>query len=86
MSLLAFIAWISASWRIVLACVAAVAIFGALAWWDHRAYQRGYDAYKSEAEHAERERTNAANHADDDARKCALDPDCRMRDDGFRRD
>lgn len=78
--------WFLANWRVVAAggLVAALA-YGA---WhiNDRAYDRGYAARVAEESTATKERTDAANRADDTARRCAADPGCRLQNDGYRRD
>ncbi|CAH1661572.1 conserved hypothetical protein [Hyphomicrobiales bacterium] len=80
------IAWPFANWRLI----AAAGIFAVLAYgaWEinDRAYDRGYAARVTEETTATKERTNAANRADDAARRCAADPGCRLQNDGYRRD
>lgn len=84
--LIAVITWCKANWKLV----AAGLVLAALAWgaWqiDAAATDRceaGFEA--REARHL-KEQTNAANAADDAARRCAGDPACRLSDDGYRRD
>lgn len=77
--------WLIKNWRLVLAIAAAVAVFFALIWVDQRGYDRGYQTHQAEIAKQEKERTNAANRADDDARRCAGDPACLMSDDGYQR-
>lgn len=84
------LAWALANWKLVAAGAAFVAITGALAAGaltiNNRAYERGYATHQAEQAAQIQEKTNAANRADDAAARCALDPDCRMRDDGWRRE
>lgn len=58
----------------------------ALAYVASAIHKAGYNAATATVATQEKERTNAANRADDAARRCAVDPDCRLRDDGLRRD
>lgn len=75
-----------ANWRLALG-VAAVIGLGLAAWRiDSRAYERGRTSALAEQAAVIRERTDAANRADDAARRCAGDPACRLQDDGYRRD
>lgn len=71
-----------------LVIAAAVLAALALAGWriGDRAYDRGYGARVAEEAAVIKERTDAATRADDDARRCAADPGCRLQDDGYRRD
>lgn len=43
-------------------------------------------AYRAKTLTKEAERVKAATDADDGSRRCALDPGCRLRNDGWRRD
>jgi hypothetical protein len=46
----------------------------------------GYNSRVVEEVRATTKRSTNANRADDAARRCAADPDCRLSNDGFRRD
>ncbi|MEP9368645.1 hypothetical protein [Xanthobacter sp. VNH20] len=87
---MAALAWALANWKLVAAGAAFVAVIGALAaagiTINNRAYERGYATHQAEQAVISQEKTNAANRADDAAARCALDPDCRLRDDGYRRE
>lgn len=53
---------------------------------DAAAYGRGYKTRVAEEAALSQEKIHDANRADDGARRCALDPACRLRNDGWRRD
>lgn len=75
-----------ANWRILLTLLAPI-LLAIIAWGiDGHGYDRGYAARVAEEATIIRERTDAANRADDDARRCAADPACRLSNDGWRRD
>ena len=80
------LSWLLTNWRVALAVLAVVGAGLLVLKVENDAYRRGEAACAAQAAAADRERTDAANRADDDARRCLLDPDCRLRDDGFRRD
>ena len=46
----------------------------------------GYASYAASVAQQLKEKSDAVNQADDLARRCAADPECRVRDDGYRRD
>lgn len=46
----------------------------------------GQASYAAEVAQQLKEKSDAVNQADDLARRCATDPECRVRDDGYRRD
>lgn len=46
----------------------------------------GYDKHVVEVTLIAKEKTDAANLADDAARRCAADPACSLSNDGYRRD
>jgi hypothetical protein len=46
----------------------------------------GYSSYEAAAAKQLKEKADAASTADDNARRCASDPSCRLSNDGFRRD
>ena len=46
----------------------------------------GRASYAAQATQQLKEKSDAASKADDDARRCASDPDCRLSNDGYRRD
>lgn len=73
--------------RTIIGGTAAFAVLAFL-WWrvDASAYHRGYAARVTEEVAADARRMNDATHADDDARRCAADPDCRLRRDPYQRD
>ena len=48
--------------------------------------KQGYERALTEQAQQDRSRTNAANAADDAARRCNLDNNCRMRPDAYQRD
>lgn len=53
----------------------------------HRAgFKAGQDALKASITQKVKEKQDASKVADDLARECARDPECRVLDDGFRRD
>ncbi|MFC0284821.1 hypothetical protein ACFFJB_14885 [Camelimonas abortus] len=80
------IAFILTHWRTV-AAIGAVAVLALLAWRiNDLAYERGKADATARQIHIERGLTDEANRADADARRCAADPDCLRRDDGWRRD
>jgi hypothetical protein len=72
--------------RLAVLAAAVLAAAGIYAGWRHAVYQAGQDSVRAEITAHDKERTDAANRADDAAGRCARDPDCRMQDDGFRRD
>ena len=78
--------WLAKNWRLVLAIAAALVVFIALIWIDQRGYDRGYQTHEAEIAKNEKVRTDDASRADENARRCALDPACLMSDDGFKRD
>lgn len=55
------------------------------AWFYRHAQRIGAERVIIEQTIDVRRRTDAATVADDTARRCALDPDCLLRDDGYRR-
>ncbi|MEW6256844.1 MAG: hypothetical protein AB1592_12890 [Pseudomonadota bacterium] len=80
------LAWIVTNWRL-LALAGAVAALAFAGWRiDAAATVRCEAGFLARQARAIEEKTNAATDADDDARRCALDPACRLRDDGWRRD
>lgn len=75
-----------ANWKLVLVGLALLGAGALVLKINNDAYDRGYAAYQAEVAAATREKTDAANRADSDAARCSLDPACRLRDDGFKRD
>lgn len=75
-----------AHWRPLALGLAAGAL-AILAWrWDEAAARRGYDTCRQEIAAAELRRTKDATDADEISRRCAADPECRLRRDPYRRD
>ena len=86
--MIAYMAWGFAKthWRSLSIAFALLALF---AW--HKievrsAYKEGRAAILAEQAAEAKRRDDNAKAADDDSRKCAADPSCRLRDDGWRRD
>lgn len=73
-------------WRALAVAAGAIALVLAAWRWDAAAVRRGYEACRAEIIAAEERRTEDATDADEAARRCAADPECRMRRDPFRRD
>jgi len=80
------IAWLILNWRVVAVGAALAAMLGSMLVIDQRGYARGYAAAQADQARVERGKADAANRADEDSRRCAADPECRLRNDGFRRD
>ncbi|MFG1409494.1 hypothetical protein V5G24_00140 [Xanthobacter sp. VTT E-85241] len=80
------IASLIANWRLVAAGLALLGLAAGAITINNRAYERGYAARAAEGAALDAEKNNAATRADDDARRCSLDADCRMRNDGYKRD
>jgi hypothetical protein len=73
-------------WKPIAAGLVALALIFA-GWRIHNAiWQAGYDARTAEIAAAIERKLEDANTADDASMRCAADSECRMRDDGFRRD
>lgn len=83
---MAALAWALANWRLIAAGAVLVALAAGAVTLNNRAYERGYASHQAEQAAQIQEKTNAANRADDLAVRCSLDPTCRLRDDGFRRE
>lgn len=66
------------------AMCAALICLGA-AWFYHHAQRIGAERVIQQQNIDLRRRTDAATTADDAARRCTLDSDCLMRDDGYKR-
>jgi hypothetical protein len=64
----------------------AVLCVAAFAWFKYDVARDAVQAYRADVLSREAKRVKQATDADDVARRCALDPSCRLRDDGFRRD
>jgi hypothetical protein len=68
---------------------AGIAIAGALvaagSYIHHSAYQAGYQAHEAREAQIIKDKTDAANAADNAAVRCAADPTCRMRPDQYLR-
>lgn len=72
--------------KLIAAGAFAIGILAAVWWIDGTAYDRGYNSRVAEEAALIQEKSNAANRADDAARRCAADPTCRLSDDIYRRD
>lgn len=75
-----------AHWRSLSIAFALLALF---AWHKievGKAYREGRAAIIAEQAREAQRRDENAKTAEDDARQCAADPSCRLRDDGWRRD
>jgi hypothetical protein len=74
-------------WSPVGAIVGSCLIIAAgIAWLRWDAGDRAVEKYKDRLEQVDIDRTEDATKADDDARRCARDDTCWMRNDGWRRD
>lgn len=83
-----YLTWqfVKSNWRSIALVVAFVALFGWHKVQVWSAYKEGRAAVIAEQAKEAQRRDDNAKAADDDARKCAADPTCRLRDDGWRRD
>lgn len=71
--------------RLALCAALAAALIAGAGLLHHKIYAEGYAACLADAASIAREKTDAANKADDAARRCFNDPACRLSDDGFER-
>lgn len=65
---------------------AALLCLAALTWLKYDIAKDAVEAFRVKLFTQETRRVKDATDADDAARRCALDPACRLRDDGWRRD
>lgn len=71
--------------RTILIVAAIMAVIGAATWAFKATYNAGWNAREVEIQAENQRRTRDANQADDAARRCAANPDCRLSDDGYER-
>lgn len=83
---MAALAWALANWKLIAAGAVVAALAAGAITINNRAYERCYATHQAEQAAKTQEKTDAANRANDDAARCALDPACRLRDDGYRRE
>ena len=79
---------LAAAWKFrvpLAALAAALALLGLFYYVDDRAYRRGYDTRVAEEAAEAQRRIKDATDADERARACAADPDCRLRSDPWER-
>lgn len=78
--------WIRSNWKPVVMTLLIAAVIAYHKIEVQRAWYAGRAALQSEQKAEAQRRDDNANAADVAARECARDPDCRLRNDGHRRD